>query len=236
MIEKTEISNTGIPKHVGFIVDGNRRWARAHHVPSQKGHMRGYRQLLEVSEALFDQGVEIVSAYVFSTENWRRSSQEVNYLMDLALKMAIKDSERYINRGIEIKMLGRKDGLNPKLQKAISDVEEKSAGGTTGTIAFCFNYSGQVELVDAYKSMVRTGIEPDDVTLEVVSQHLYCPDVPDVDMLVRTSGEQRLSNFMLWRVAYSELFFLEKYWPDMTKDDAQVIIEEYGRRQRRFGA
>lgn len=224
-----------LPQHIGFILDGNRRWARENGLPTLKGHAKGYNQIKEVAVELFERGVKYVSAYIFSVENWNRSKEEVSYLMNLVLKMVTRDLDEIIQKGVRVRILGMEKGLSPQIIKAIRKVEQKSAEGTKGTLAVCFNYSGQTEIADACKKIVEEGIEPNDITPEVIAKHLYAPEVPAVDLVVRTSGEQRLSNFMLWRVAYSELLFLGKYWPEMTKQDVSVILDEYSSRQRRFG-
>lgn len=224
-----------LPQHIGFILDGNRRWARENGLPTLKGHAKGYNQIKEVAVELFERGVKYVSAYIFSVENWNRSKEEVSYLMNLVLKMVSKDLDEIIKKGVRVRILGIEKGLSPQIIKAIRKVEQKSAEGTKGTLAVCFNYSGQTEIADACKKIIEEGIEPQDITPGVISEHIYAPEVPAVDLVVRTSGEQRLSNFMLWRVAYSELLFLDKYWPEMTKQDVSVILDEYSSRQRRFG-
>lgn len=228
--------STNTPKHIGFIVDGNRRWARERGLSTMEGHTRGYEQLKEVGLDLLDRGVETVSAYVFSTENWKRAESEVSYLMNLLMKVATRDLDEIIEKNVRIRFVGTTDNLSDKVIKTIRKCEEKSAHCTKGTLALCFNYGGRAEIADACKQIAEEGIPPEQITPEVVQQHLYQPDIPDVDLTVRTSGEQRLSNFMLWRAAYSELMFIDKYWPDMTKQDASGIIDEYSRRKRRFGA
>lgn len=224
-----------MPKHIGYIVDGNRRWAKSHGLPTYEGHLAGYNAIQDVAEATFDAGVEYVSAYIFSTENWKRSEDEVGRLMNLTLKILTADLKRLIDKDIKLVILGTRDRLSDKLLKAIEAAEQKTAHGTAGTLALCFNYGGQLEIADACKNIVRSGVEPDEVTPELISQNLYCPEVPPCDIVVRTSGEQRLSNFMLWRAAYSELIFVEKNWPDMTKGDVLAILSEYRQRNRRFG-
>jgi undecaprenyl diphosphate synthase len=224
-----------LPQHIGFILDGNRRWAREQGLPTLKGHAKGYKQIKEVAMELFDRGVKYVSAYVFSVENWNRSAEEVSYLMNLVLKLVSKDLDEAIKKGLRVRILGMDKNLSPQIIKAIRKVEQKSADGNKGTLALCFNYSGQVEIAEACRKIVEEGLESRDITPEVIAEYLYTPEVPAVDLVVRTSGEQRLSNFMLWRAAYSELLFLDKYWPDMTKKDVSVILDEYSRRQRRFG-
>lgn len=228
-------NSTVIPTHLGFIVDGNRRWARDNGLPTLEGHRRGYELLKDLAMAAIDRGVSFVSGYIFSTENWSRSKAEVNYLMQLALQYAERDLDSMIERGVRIRFLGAEKGLNKKLIDTIRRCEEKSADCTKGTLALCFNYGGHDEIANACSALIREGISPDEVTPEKIRAHLYQADIPDVDMIVRTSGEQRISNFMLYRAAYSELMFLEKRWPELTTEDLTIILEEYGRRNRRFG-
>lgn len=223
------------PKHVGFIVDGNRRWAKQHGLPAYEGHLAGYNALQEVLTAAFDVGVPYVSAYTFSTENWKRSEEEVSRLIGLTLRILTTDLHIFQDRNIKLRVLGSRHELPAKVVAAIEDAEQKTAANTAGTLAVCFNYGGQLEIADACKKIVQSGVAADDITPALLEQHLYAPEVPPIDLIVRTSGEQRLSNFMLWRSAYSELLFLDKPWPEMTKDDVTAILEEYTGRQRRFG-
>jgi undecaprenyl diphosphate synthase len=224
-----------IPQHIGYIVDGNRRWAKTHGLPTYEGHLAGYNAIVEVVMATFDAGVKVVSAYTFSTENWKRSEQEVSKLMGLVLRLLTSDLHILQDNNIRLRVLGSKDRLSKNVLKAISEAEEKTKDNTRGTLAVCFNYGGQLEIADACKKIIQEGIAAEDVTPELLTKHMYAPDLPPLDMIVRTSGENRTSNFMLWRSAYSEFFFLEKLWPDMTKDDVTAILEEYSRRGRRFG-
>jgi len=224
-----------VPQHIGYIVDGNRRWAKEHGLPSYEGHLAGYNAIKDVVRATIKSGVKFVSTYVFSTENWKRSEDEVSRLMNLTLKMLTTDLKEFIEDDIRLVVIGTRDKLSPKLVSAIDDAEAKTRNGKAGTVAACFNYGGQLEIADAVKKIVQSGVAVDEVTPELISENLYAPDIPPCDLIVRTSGEQRLSNFMLWRAAYSELMFLGKKWPDMTKDDVTAILEEYANRNRRFG-
>jgi undecaprenyl diphosphate synthase len=224
-----------VPQHIGYIVDGNRRWAKKHGIPTYEGHLAGYNAIVEVVMATFDAGVKVVSAYTFSTENWKRSEDEISKLMGLVLRLLTSDLHILQEGNIRIRILGTKDRLSKGVLKAIDEAEEKTKDNTRGTLAVCFNYGGQLEIADACKKIIREGIPAEEVTPELLSQHMYAPDLPPLDMIVRTSGENRTSNFMLWRSAYSEFFFLEKLWPDMTKEDVTAILEEYSRRGRRFG-
>jgi len=224
-----------IPKHVGYIVDGNRRWAKKHGLPTYEGHLAGYNALKDVGIATLEAGAEYMSAYVFSTENWKRSVDEVKKLMGLTLKILRSDIPIFNQYNVRLRIIGSREGVDPKIVKEMERAEEATKDNTGGVFALCFNYGGQQEIVDAVKKIVQSGVKEDDITDELIAQNLYLPDVPPIDIIVRTSGEKRLSNFMLWRAAYSELMFMDKMWPEMTKDDVTAIIKEYSRRHRRFG-
>lgn len=225
-----------MPKHLGFILDGNRRWARSHSLPDFDGHLAGYNALKEVLRACYDQGVQYVSVYVFSTENWQRDGKEVSKLMRLVLHAITSDLKELASNRVRVRFLGSTERLSSKVLGSIEKAEQATMGYGHGTLNVCFNYGGQEEIVQAARRCVQDGLEPEEITEAAISERLYAPDVPPVDMVVRTSGEHRLSNFMLWRAAYSEFMFIDKFWPDMTKDDVTAIIKEYGRRNRRFGA
>ena len=235
----TDALNNGdelvIPKHVGYIVDGNRRWAKKHGLPTYEGHLAGYNALKDVGIATLEAGAEYMSAYVFSTENWKRSVDEVKKLMGLTLKILRSDILIFNQYNVRLRIIGSREGVDPKIVKEMERAEEATKDNTGGVFALCFNYGGQQEIVDAVKKIVQSGVKEDEITDELIAQNLYLPDVPPIDIIVRTSGEKRLSNFMLWRAAYSELMFMDKMWPEMTKDDVTAIIKEYSRRHRRFG-
>jgi len=224
-----------LPRHIGYVVDGNRRWAKSHGIPTYEGHLAGYNAIIDVVLASVDAGVKFVSAYIFSTENWKRSEEEVSKLMGLVVRLLTSDIHILEENNIRLRVLGSRENLSKSILKAIDEAEARTANNTRGTLLVCFNYGGQLEITDAVKKIVQANVAVDDITPELIAEHLYCPDVPPIDLIVRTSGEQRLSNFMLWRAAYSELLFLDKLWPDMTKDDVSAILEEYSRRDRRIG-
>ena len=224
-----------IPQHVGFIIDGNRRWAKQHGLPAYEGHLAGYNAVKEVALEVLASGVKYMSTYLFSTENWKRSEEEVSRLMGLMLRVVQMDLPMFLENNVRLRVIGTREGLSDKMIKAIDHAEEKTAHLTGGTFLVCWNYGGQLEIAEACKKIVQSGVSAEEVTPELIAQNIYAPEVPPMDLVVRTSGEQRLSNFMLWRAAYSELLFLEKNWPDMTKDDVSAILKEYARRQRRFG-
>ncbi len=227
--------NSQVPAHVGFILDGNRRWARSNELPTLEGHRRGYDNLKKVAEHAFNAGVSYVSAYIFSTENWNRTKEEVDYLMQLALRIASKDAKQLIKQNIKILVLGSEERVPNKVYQALKNAEQDSKLNTGGTLALCFNYGGKTEITDAVKKIVRSGVSESQITPELISQNLYYPELPAVDLMIRTSGEQRISNFMLWRVAYAELYFTSKYWPDFGTIELDVALEEYKKRNRRYG-
>ena len=223
------------PKHVGYIIDGNRRWAKKHGLPAYEGHLAGYNAIQDVARATFDSGVEYMSVYIFSTENWKRSENEVKALMGLVLKLFTSDLHIFNEENIRLRVLGSKDMVNERIKKAIVEAEEATKNNTRGTLALCFNYGGQLEIADAVKKFVQAGGDASSITVEDIASNLYAPDIPPVDLIIRTSGEQRLSNFMLYRAAYSEFMFIDKAWPDITKEDVQEALQKYSNRGRRFG-
>lgn len=222
-----------LPVHLGLIIDGNRRWARANGLPKLEGHRQGYLVLKKIIKAAIDRGVTYVSAYTFSTENWNRTTTEVKYLMDMALGILTKDVEELHKEGIRVCVAGSRTRLSQQLVAAIDDAENKTRDNSRGTLLLCFNYGGQGEIVDSVNALIKK--KAVDISVKDISAHLYAPDIPPVDFIIRTSGEQRLSNFMLWRSAYAELLFVEKHWPDFNEVDLDEALADYARRQRRFG-
>lgn len=229
------MTKSNIPSHLGFIIDGNRRWAKKHGLPPYEGHLAGFNALKEVALEVLASGVPYMSAYIFSTENWKRSKDEVSKLMGLTSRVLKADLPLFQEHDVRLRVLGSRVGVDKKILKEIDNAEAMTANNKSGTFAICFNYGGQLEIVDAVKKIVQSGVNPDDITTELISDNLYAPELPPVDMIIRTSGEYRLSNFMLWRAAYSELLFLDKNWPDMKKGDVAEVLTEYNRRHRRFG-
>jgi undecaprenyl diphosphate synthase len=224
-----------IPRHLGIIVDGNRRWAKQHGLPPYEGHLAGHNTLLDILPEFHKAGVEFLSLYVFSTENWKRSKDEVSRLMSLIMKVFGDDLKLFHTNKIRIRVLGEEEHVPKKVLATLRRAEEETAQYDDGTVAVCFNYGGQREIVSAVKKIVQSGVSADEIDEQMIADNLYAPDIPPLDMVVRTSGEHRLSNFMLWRTAYSEFMFIDKPWPDMTKGDVKAIMKEYSRRHRRFG-
>lgn len=228
-------SLAGVPHHIGFILDGNRRWAQDNNLPKLEGHRKGYDNLKTIALAAYDRGVGCISAYIFSTENWNREKTEVSYLMDLALKMVTRDLQELHKKGVRVVWLGSTVKVSKKLLKALKNAEETTKNNTGGILALCFNYGGQRELAEGMQRLVADGVQAEDINEELIAKYLYEPAIPPVDLIVRTSGEQRISNFMLWRAAYSELLFVNKHWPAFSEQDLDDVIDEFKNRQRRFG-
>ena len=224
-----------IPNHVGFIMDGNRRWAKARGLPALKGHIAGQEALHEVIKHAVKSGIKFVSVYAFSTENWKRDDKEVGYLMKLVSKTLIRYIDEFVDNDIKIAIVGTYDGLSNEVLKAIQEAEHRTAHCKSATVAVCFNYGGHREIVDAVHALNEAGEDLSQISEERFAKYLYHPEIPPVDLVIRTSGEWRLSNFMLWRSAYSEFIFRDEMWPDFTVDSLDECLVEYSKRQRRFG-
>lgn len=219
-------------QHLGIIADGNRRWAKENGLPKIEGHKKGLKTIEELVGAAAMAGIPYVTFYVFSTENWGREEAEVNYIMKLAETKIIKMAEKMAANNIKLLILGTRGKVNPTLTSLAEKAEKITADCTGTTVCFCFNYGGEQEIADAANIAVEADGE---ITPATIRKHLYHPEVPDLDMVVRTSGEERLSGFMLWRAAYAEFLFLEKFFPEMEANDIKMIINEYNSRNRRFG-
>ena len=217
--------------HLGIIADGNRRWAKAQGLPTIEGHKKGLDAIEELVSAAQDAGISYITFYVFSTENWGRSTAEVSYIMKLAETRILKYAEKLAKNNARMLILGSKNRISPKLVKSIEKAEEITADCTGITVCFCFNYGGEQEIAEAAAAASEKG----EITPETIRENLYHPEVPNIDMVVRTSGEERISGFMLWRAAYAEFLFIKKYFPEMTGADIKEILKEYENRNRRFG-
>lgn len=219
-------------RHLGFIVDGNRRWAKERGLPTIEGHRKGLQNVEMVVAEVTKAGVPFVSFYVFSTENWQRSAEEVGYLMKMAAENIVKLAQKMAKNNVRCLILGAEKGVDPKLLQLFREAEAVTKDCTGTTACFCFNYGGQQEIIDAANAAFAAG-QP--LTPETLSAHLYHPEIPPCDLIVRTSGEERISGFMLWRAAYAEFLFLKQYWPDLAPDDIAAVFQEFKNRQRRFG-
>jgi undecaprenyl diphosphate synthase len=228
--------NANVPIHLGIILDGNRRWAKKHGLTVAEGHRQGYLTFKTITRAAMKRGVKYLSAYVFSNENWQREKSEVRDLMKILVWVLKHEVKELHKEGIRVRVIGSKMRFGAAMLRAILHAEELTKDNTRGTLLLCLDYGGQQEIVDAVKRIALTGLDPEDITPELITQHLYAPDVPPLDLIIRTSGEQRLSNFMLWEAAYSELAFTNTYWPDYSVQDLQAALDNYAQRRRRFGA
>ncbi len=224
-----------LPKHLGLILDGNRRWAAQHGLPSLRGHQKGYEALKDIAIEAINSGIPYVSAFIFSTENWKRSKSEVTYLMRLIIRLTQKELDKFMDQNIKLVFVGTKEGLPAKVWEAIDHAVHKTAKNTKGTVGLCINYGGQQEITDAVRKLLRRKLDPQRLTSHDIEASLYAPELPPVDLVVRTSGEFRLSGFMLYRVAYAEFIFVDKHWPDFTKQDLRLVLQYYAARKRRFG-
>ena len=230
-----EKEETKIPKHVGIIMDGNRRWAKERNLPRIEGHRKGYHKLKQVPEWFFSKGVETLSVFAFSMENWKRSQEEVNYLMKL-LKRALKnDIDEFNKRQYKLILSGRIDELPGDLPEICRDAIFQTRDNDRGVLNLCINYGGQTEIVDVVKKIIKNKIDIDQVHEGMIQKYLYHGELGNLDMVIRTSGEQCLSGFLLWASAYSELMFMDKYWPDFERGDVDGILNEYSSRTRRLG-
>ena len=226
---------TSIPAHVAIIMDGNGRWAALRGLERSEGHRSGVENIRPVLRSLSERGVKYVTLFAFSTENWRRPEEEVGALMEL-LSEALRDETMPLHReGVRIRHLGRLDTLSPVLQRAIQESIDLTKDNNRMTLSVAFNYGGRAEIVDAVRSIMADGIAPETITEDVFGQYLYARDIPDPDLVVRTGGEMRLSNFLVWQSAYSEYYSTPSLWPDFDDEEAAKALEAYSLRERRFG-
>ncbi len=224
-----------IPRHIAIIMDGNRRWARAHGVPEAEGHAAGVEAIRPIVRHASSLGVEALTIYAFSRENWQRSGEEVETLIGL-LEGAIRDeTPELIEQGVQVRLAGRLNELRPETRASIEQAINATAGGERMVLNVAFNYSSRSEIVDAVQAYVSDGNNLAELDEESLAGYLYTAGLPDPDLLIRTGGDQRVSNFLLWQAAYAELYFCESYWPDFGPDELDAAIEEFGRRSRRFG-
>lgn len=229
-------NKTKKPKHVAIIMDGNRRWAKNKGLKTAEGHKAGVKALEKIAETFQKHGIGVLTVYAFSTENWNRPKSEVNYLMKL-LKHTIKTKvKKFHKQNIKLLVSGKLKDLSKDLQKVIHEAVQLTKDNTDGVLNIALNYGGREEIISAVKKMIKeTKGDIKDLTEETFQKYLYTKDLPDPDLMIRTSGEQRTSNFLTWQLAYSELYFSDKYWPDFDTNELNKAISEYEKRKRRFG-
>jgi undecaprenyl diphosphate synthase len=231
---------TRIPAHVAIIMDGNGRWARAQGQDRLYGHWQGYRTLKQIVYAADEIGIRYLTVYGFSSENWRRPAGEVEGLMRLMLEAMRAEIEELMQNGIRVRVLGRLSQLPPDLRKEFTDAMERTCENTRLTFNLAINYGGRAEIVDAVRhlagDLLQGRLTPESIEEETLSSRLYAPDIPDPDLLIRTAGEMRLSNFLLWETAYAEIWVTPTPWPAFTRDHLLTAIADYQKRTRKFGA
>lgn len=231
-----DLDPTRIPRHVACVMDGNGRWATRRGLKRTEGHAAGEEALFDVVEGALEVGVGWITVYAFSTENWKRPADEVRYLMRFNESILQRRSEELHERGVRIRFAGRRDWRVPRrLIRQMDDSIERTQDNRRMTLTIAFNYGGRAEIVDAVREIVAKGVPADKITEKTIAQHLYDPEMPEPDLVVRTSGEYRISNFLLWELAYSELVFTDVLWPDFRRGDLFAAIAEYQARDRRFG-
>ena len=223
------------PRHVAIIADGNRRWARERGLPVLAGHIQGIEAIRPVVRRARDRGVETLSVYTFSTENWSRPDDEVSGLFGLIDGAVRQHTDALITEGVRVRVIGRLHEAPSDVQRSIRSAEERTGHGSRMTLNICFNYSGRAEIVDAARALLAARADANGITEEHFAEHLYTSGQPDVDVIIRTGGDLRTSNFLLWQAAYAELIFSPKFWPDFTDEDFDAALAEYVRRDRRFG-
>lgn len=222
-------------KHLGIILDGNRRWAKEQGKPSLFGHKEGVEATKRVLDACLKYDIKYLTVYAFSTENWKRSEEEVGYLMALAMKHIGGGKDYFNERNIKLNIFGRMDNVRPELAREMTKTSEATKNNDALIFNVCFNYGGRMEITKAVKQIIKDGKTPDDITEELIGSYLYSGGQPDPDMIIRASGEHRLSNFLPWQGIYSELYFPKDYWPAFSEEQIKQAIEEFDSRQRRFG-
>lgn len=224
-----------IPIHIGIIMDGNGRWALSRGLPRMAGHRAGTENLRRIIEACIEFGIKYLTIYAFSTENWGRPTAEVQGLLRIFENVIDDELQELHDEGVQVRHIGRLDRLKPSFRKKVLDAIEYTKANDRLVLNVAFNYGGRDEIVCAIQSMIRDGVKSEAVTSDLVSQYLFTAGVPDPDLIIRTSGELRGSNFMIWQGAYSEWYFPATYWPDFDKEELRKALEEYANRQRRFG-
>lgn len=225
-----------MPVHVAIVMDGNGRWAQRRGLPRTDGHAAGEEALMDTIWGALDAGIRWLTVYAFSTENWKRPVDEVRYLMNFNERLLLTRRDELDAKNVKLQFIGRRDWRVPRrILRRIDETLELTGDNTAMTVSMAFNYGGRAELVDAVRDIVRSGVKADKVDEKTIRRHLYDPTMPDPELMIRTSGEYRMSNFLLWELAYAELVFTDVLWPDFRRGDLYGAIDEFQRRHRRFG-
>jgi undecaprenyl diphosphate synthase len=225
-----------VPQHIAIIMDGNGRWARQRSLPRHAGHRAGTENIRRIVRECKDLGIGYLTLYAFSTENWTRPTLEVRGLMAILGEFIDRETADLHAEGIRIRHLGTTNGLSERLKRKVRNAVDLTAANTNMTLAVAFNYGGRADIVHAVQKMIAAGMPAEAITEQALSEHLYTCGMPDPDMIVRTGGDFRLSNFLIWQAAYSEYYSIPTFWPDFDVADLRKAIEAFGRRERRFGA
>lgn len=229
------MSDLVIPRHISIIMDGNGRWAKSHGKPRAEGHIEGVRSVKVITEECVKLGVEYLSLYTFSEENWSRPAEEVAALMGLMIKSINDEYDTLMDNGVRFRVLGNRARLAPEVLEAIENLEKATENNPNTTMLVMLSYSGRWDILQAARKLISSGISPEDLTMEHISGALVTAGIPDPDLLIRTSGEERISNYMLWQTAYTEFVFTDVLWPDFRGEQLRDAIREYSHRDRRFG-
>ena len=224
------------PKHVAIIMDGNGRWAKKKNLPRIMGHRSGAKTVDVIIQEAIRLEIKALTLYTFSSENWKRTEEEVSGLMLLLKKSIMENEGKFIKNNIRFNAIGRLENLPEDVQLVIKNLVEKTKENTKITLSLALNYGARQEILDAVKKIVQNGVDPETLTEKEFSEYLYTSDLPDLDLIIRTSGEFRLSNFLLWQAAYSEIYITKTLWPDFTSNEFCEIIKEFSNRERRYGA
>lgn len=224
-----------VPRHLAIVMDGNRRWARKKHLPVIAGHRAGVETIRRTLRAARERGVEYLTLYSFSTENWSRDEEEVGALMALLEETIRRETKTLVEDGVRLMVIGRLHQLSDRLQRAIAGAVKETSSGTRGVMTLAFNYGGRAEIVDAVRQLVADGVPAEQIDEAAIARRLYAPEHPDPDLLIRTGGELRVSNFLLWEVAYAEMWATQVLWPDFSVADLDTALASYAERERRFG-
>lgn len=233
-LEQSIVKETGL-RHIAIIMDGNRRWAKERNMPSAFGHKKGVESLKTTLLACDDFGIKYLTVYAFSTENWNRKSEEVEFLMDLLAHTLKNELSEMHENGVVINFIGDLTKLKPKLQKILANAVETTKNNTGVHLQIAFNYGARDEIVHAVKKIIRNNVKEKDINEDFITENLYTSGIPDPDLLIRTGGEMRISNYLLWQIAYSELLIVPEFWPDFNKKLLSDALKEFQKRQRRYG-
>lgn len=224
-----------VPRHVAIIMDGNGRWAAQRGLPRLAGHQHGTNNIRRITTAAAERGIEYLTLWAFSTDNWRRPQAEIDGIMRILAEVIEREIDELHRQGAQLRHIGSLQGLTPELQESVLAAIDRTAGNDRLVLTLAFNYSGRQELLAAMRNLVASGIRVEEIDESAIQAHLFTRDLPDPDLIVRTSGEHRISNFLLWQSAYAELYFTPTLWPDFGPDHLFEALREFGQRERRFG-